>query len=90
MQMNLASPEQTAARHKRMAAAFAERQEEEAGMRQARALLRKYLKTEFELVEIMQIACSKLSAQGKFDSDTQETVQIIDEVCDAITYRYSS
>lgn len=90
MNINLASPEQTAARHARMAAAYTERQKQEAGMRQARALLRQYLKTETELVEIMQIACSNLSEIGKFDSDTQETVQIVDEVCDAITYRYAA
>ena len=87
---NLASPEQTIARHARMAAAYSARQEQEAGMRQARALLRKYLKTEAELVEIMQIGCTNLSAIGKFDSDKQETVQMVDEVCDAITYRYAA
>ena len=89
MTLDLASPEATEARHKRMVAAAKQRKEQEDGMRQARALMRQYLQTEDELVEVMQLACARLSEIGKLDSDIQETVHLVDEVCDAIRYRYS-
>ena len=90
MTIDLASPEATEARHTRMKAALKGREIQEAGMRQARALLRLHLKTEAEFVGIMLLGCSRLSEIHKLDSDIQETVHLVDEVCDAITYRYSS
>ena len=89
MTLDLASPQATEARHTRMAAAFKSREEQAEGMRQARALMRAYLQTEAELVEVMQLACARLSQIHKSSSDIQETVHLVDEVCDAITYRYS-
>jgi hypothetical protein len=90
MTIDLASPEATEARHTRMAAASKGREEQEAGMRQARALLRLHLKTEVDFVSIMLLGCSRLAEIHKLDSDIQETVHLVDEVCDSITYRYSS
>lgn len=89
MTFDLASPEATEARRKRIEAAFKARQEQEAGMRQARTLMRQHLQTENEFVEIMRLACSRLSEMHKLDGDIQETVHLVDEVCDLIEYRYS-